>query len=132
MPAGRVRVFDGKDFLGESALAHTPAGADIQLAVGTAFDLRADREATAFGVDRNGRTITESFSITLGNAKDIDTLIRVMEPLPRWRESDIVSSSVKSTKKDATHVEFLVPVAANGETTLTYTVRYRWADGVTP
>lgn len=132
LPAGRVRVFDGNDFLGESALAHTPAGADIRLAVGNAFDLRAEREATAFRVDRAGRAITESFAITLANAKDSDTTIRVVEPLPRWSDWSIVSSSVKSTKKDASHVEFDVPVAANSETTLTYTVRYQWAEGVAP
>lgn len=132
LPGGRVRVFDGQDFLGESTLAHTPAGAEIRLEVGKAFDLRAEREATEFRVDRAGRTITESFAVTLGNAKDTDTVIRVVEPLPRWSDWEIVSSSVASKKKDARHVEFEVPVAANGEATLTYTVRYRWTAGVNP
>jgi hypothetical protein len=132
LPAGRVRVFDGNDFLGESALPHTPAGADIRLAVGNAFDLRADRETTAFRVDRTGRTITESFAITLGNAKDTDTTIRVVEAMPRWSDWDITGSSVEPEKKDASHVEFDVPVAANSEVKLTYTVRYRWTEGVSP
>ncbi|MGQ4583983.1 DUF4139 domain-containing protein [Lysobacter sp. F60174L2] len=132
LPAGRVRVYDGADFLGESQLGHTPAGAEIRLEVGTVFDLTAEREATDLRVDRSGRTITESFAVTLKNAKDTDVEIRVVEPLPRWSDWEVTASSVPSKKKDARHVEFNVPVAADGETRLTYTVRYRWPEGVTP
>lgn len=129
LPAGRVRVYDGNDFLGESMLAHTATGSDITLEVGKPFDLRADREATDFRLDRAGRTITESFAITLGNAKDKEATIQVFESLPRWSDWEIIESSVEAIKKNANQVEFNVPVPANGETVLTYTVRYRWAKG---
>ena len=132
LPAGRVRVFDGNDFLGESRLEHTAEGAEIRLEVGKAFDLGAERDNTAFRVDRAGRTITESFAVTLKNAKRTDVAIRVIEPLPRWSDWEIVASSVPSKKKDARHAEFVVPVPTGGETRLTYTVRYRWAPGVNP
>ncbi len=132
LPAGRVRVYDGGDFLGESELGHTPAGAEIRLEVGTVFDLTAEREATDFNVDRAGRTITESFAVTLTNAKPTDVEVSVVEPLPRWSDWEVVESSVPSTRKDARHVEFDVPVTAGGEARLTYTVRYRWPEGVTP
>ncbi len=132
LPAGRARVFDGTDFLGESALPHTAANGELRLQVGTAFDLSAKREATAFRLDRAGRTITESFAVTLRNAKKTDARVRVIEPLPRWSDWSIVASSVPATKKDARHAEFDVPVAAGGETTLTYTVRYRWTQDVNP
>lgn len=132
LPAGRVRVFDGNDFLGESMLAHTAEGADITLEVGRPFDLRAEREATDFRLDRAGRTITESFAITLGNAKDKDATIQVVENLPRWSDWEIVESSVPASKKGANQVEFDVPVPAKGETVLTYTVRYRWTEGDRP
>ncbi|NNC24591.1 hypothetical protein HKX41_10655, partial [Salinisphaera sp. USBA-960] len=69
LPAGRVRVFDGGDFLGEARLQHTPAGAEIKLELGKVFDLSAKREATDFRLDRTGRTMTESFAITIKNAK---------------------------------------------------------------
>ena len=52
--------------------------------------------------------------------------------LPRWSDWQVTASSVPSKKKDARHVEFNVPVVAGGETRLTYTVRYRWPEGVTP
>ncbi len=126
LPAGRVRVFDGEDFLGESMLEHTAEGADIRLEVGTAFDLTAERERSEFRVDRSGRTMTESFSVTLKNAKKNEAVIRLVEPLPRWSDWQIVSSSVPAKKRDAQRAEFEVVVPAGGEATLTYTVRYRW------
>lgn len=58
--------------------------------------------------------------------------VRVIEPLPRWSDWEITSSSVSLKKKDARHAEFDVPVPAHGEATLTYTARYRWAKDQTP
>ena len=132
LPAGRVRVFEGADFLGESRLDHIAAGGEVRVEVGEAFDLSAERENTAFNVDRSGRTITESFAVTLRNAKVTDATVRVVEPLPRWSDWDIVESSVPGERQDARHVLFEVSVPAGGETRLTYTVRYRWARDVTP
>lgn len=132
LPAGRVRVFDGGDFLGEAQLAHTPKGNDIRLEVGTAFDLTAERARKAFNVDRAGRNMTESFAVTLGNAKKTAATVTVVEPLPRWSDWEIVASSVPGNRRDAQHAEFEVPVPAGGEAVLTYTVRYRWPDGMKP
>lgn len=132
LPAGRVRVYDGRDFLGESSLGHTPVGADIRLEVGKAFDLTAQRESTGLRVDRGGRTITESFAIDLANASEEDATIHVVEPLPRWSDWEIVDSSVPAGRRDARHAEFEVPVPAGGQSRLTYTVRYRWPEGVSP
>ncbi|MCF7222605.1 DUF4139 domain-containing protein [Marilutibacter chinensis] len=132
LPAGRVRVFDGNDFLGESTLAHTPEGREIRLQVGTAFDLSAERKAAALDVDRSGRQLTESFELTLGNAGDEAKTIRVIEPMMRWTDWEIVASSLPVAKKDAQSAEFEVPVPAKGEAKLSYTVRYRWPEGLRP
>ena len=132
LPAGRVRVFDGADFLGESTLDHTPEGREVRLQVGTAFDLGAEREATALDVDRNGRRVTESFEIVLSNAGDDEATIRVIEPMLRWTDWEIVASSQPVAEKDARAAEFEVPVPARGEARLSYTVRYRWPEGLRP
>ncbi|QQQ03101.1 DUF4139 domain-containing protein [Lysobacter enzymogenes] len=132
LPAGRVRAFDGDDFLGESRLEHTPAGAEIKLELGKVFDLSAKREATAFQLDRTGRTMTESFAIEIKNAKKTPATVRVTEPLPRWSDWEIVSSSLPAKKKDAHRAQFEVAVPAQGDTKLTYTVRYRWPQDVKP
>jgi hypothetical protein len=132
LPAGRVRAFVDGDFLGESMLPHTATGEEIRLQLGKAFDLRAKRDPRDFRLDRAGRTITETIELTLTNGKKTAATIRVIEPLPRWSDWELVASSVPGTKKDAQHAQFEVPVAAEGEATLTYTVRYRWSKDVTP
>jgi hypothetical protein len=130
LPAGRVRMFDGKDFLGEARLGHTAANEDVALAIGNVFDLKAERKREDFQLDRNGRTMSERISVTLKNAKAQAATVRVSERLGRWTDWEIVSSSVPSSKRNAQTASFDVPVPAGGETTLTYTVRYRWAADV--
>lgn len=130
LPAGRVRVFDGKDFLGEAALGHTPAQAKVSLALGTVFDITAERERTDFQLDRSGRTMTESIVLTLRNAKDVAATVHVREVLSRWTDWEITQSSVPAKKLDAQAAGFEVAVPAGGQTQLRYTVRYRWAPDV--
>ena len=130
LPAGRVRMFDGKDFLGEAALGHTAAGQDVALTIGEVFDLKAERKRVDFQLDRAGRTMSERISITLKNAKTQAATVRVVERLGRWTDWDITDSSAPATKRGAQTATFDVPVPAGGETTLSYTVRYRWAADV--
>lgn len=132
LPAGRVRVMEGGDFLGESQLGHTPEGADIHLDVGVSFDLTAERERRGFRVDLGGRSMTESVAVTVRNARDASVTVIVDEPLPRWTDWEITSSSVPGEKRDAQHVEFDLEVPARGERVLEYTVRYRWPAGMKP
>jgi hypothetical protein len=136
LPAGRVRVFDGNDFLGESAIAHTAAGQDVALVLGNAFDLGATRTREDFKLDRAGRTMTETVRLELTNAKAQAVVVRVNERLGRWTDWDLVSSTIAPRKpgdgarRDAQVAAFDVPVPANGKATLRYTVRYRWAEDV--
>ena len=127
LPAGRVRMFDGSDFLGEASLDHTAANEDVALAIGNVFDLSAERTREDFQLDRDGRTMTETVLVTLKNAKATVATVRVTERLPRWTGWEMVSSSVAFDKRNAQTVSFDVPVAAGGEAKLRYTVRYRWA-----
>ena len=130
LPAGRVRMFDGKDFLGEAVIGHTPANQDVALTIGNVFDLSAERTREDFQLDRAGRTMTERVSIKLGNAKAQAATVRVNERLARWTDWEIVSSNVPATKRNAQTASFEANVPAGGETTRTYTVRYRWAADV--
>ncbi len=130
LPAGRVRVFEGNDFLGESSLDHTPAGKDVALVVGNAFDISATRTRESFALDRAGRTMTETVRVQLTNAKPTAVVVRVNERMGRWTDWEMVSSSTAIAARDAQAVAFDVPVPASGKATFSYTVRYRWAESV--
>jgi hypothetical protein len=130
LPAGRVRMVDGKDFLGEARLGHTAAGQDVALTIGEVFDLNAERKREDFQLDRAGRSMSERISIKLKNAKAQAATVRVIERLGRWTDWELTSSSVPASKRNAQTASFDVPVPAGGEATLTYTVRYRWAADV--
>ena len=130
LPAGRVRVFDTGELLGEASIGHTPANAEVSLALGTVFDLTAERTREAFSVDRAGRQMEERISVLVKNAKPESASVRVVEPLPRWSDWEIVSSTVPAARKDAQSASFDLAVPAGGEARITYTVRYRWAPDV--
>lgn len=130
LPAGRVRIFEGGDFLGEAAIAHTPGNGDVALRIGEVFDLQAKRTRVAFSLDRDGRSMTETVRFDINNAKKQAVVLRVAERLPRWSEWEMVSSSTAFTRRGAQTVEFDLPLAAESTATLTYAVRYRWAPGV--
>ncbi|WP_233843122.1 DUF4139 domain-containing protein [Dyella sp. 2HG41-7] len=131
LPAGYLRVLTADrrgvpQFIGEGRINDTPKGGDAMITLGTAFDLRGQRERTSFHVDQNGRTMDEAFRITLTNAGDTPRTITVREHPNRWREWTVTSSSVKPSKQTTDTLEFKVDVPANGKAVLDYAVRYTW------
>ena len=130
LPAGRVRVFDGGNLLGEAMLGHTPANAEVALALGNVFDLTAERKRESFRLDRAGRQMEERISVLVRNAKADAATVRIHEVMPRWSEWELVSTSVQPGERDAQSAWFDLAVPAGGEARLTYTVRYRWAPDV--
>lgn len=132
LPAGRVRVSADGDLLGEAMIDHTAAGEQVELQLGTAFDLNAERERTDFRLDRAGRQMTETVRYTIRNAKAEAATVRIHENMPRWSEWELVSSSVRPVSRDAQAASFDLPVPAGGQAQFEYTVRYRWAPDVNP
>ncbi|MDE2491446.1 MAG: DUF4139 domain-containing protein [Elusimicrobia bacterium] len=131
LPKGRVRVYKKDDdgslqFAGEDAIDHTPKDERVRVKMGEAFDLVGERKRTDFSSDFRKRRFTETFEIRLRNHKDSDATVTVVEHLYRWTNWKIVDASQKWTKKDAQTVEFSVPVKKDGESVVTYTVRYSW------
>lgn len=130
LPAGRVRMFEGADFLGEAMLGHTAANQDVSLAIGNVFDLKAKRTRQDFKLDREGRTMTERVTVVLSNGRDSAVTVRVVEGLGRWTDWEITTSTTPHQKQDAQSASFDVAVPADGEARLEYTVSYRWAADV--
>jgi hypothetical protein len=131
LPKGTLRVYkkdvDGSSLLiGEDAIDHTPKDEQVRLYIGDAFDIVGERVQSDFQVDYDDDWMEESFEISIRNHKDEDIEIRVVEHLFRWSEWSIEDASHEYEKMDAQTIEFTVPVEANGETVVTYTVLYEW------
>ena len=106
-------------FIGESAIGHTPMGSDIGLVTGQAFDVRVQpvverRERVS---DSRWRT-TMRYTLTNAgpNAVTID-----LRQSGLWGDTRIVNESMPSERVSADDVVWRVPVPANGEATVTAT-----------
>lgn len=128
LPAGLVRVFQddgrgGSEFIGEDRIDHTPKNEKVRLLVGEAFDLVGERKTLDESRISN-RVRRLNVEIRLRNRKDTDVEIKVLERLSGdWT---IDQSSHDFRKEDARTAEWTVPVKADGETVITYTVTIKW------
>jgi len=126
LPAGRVRVFKADDdgsmiLLGEDRLDHTPKDEEISLTIGNAFDIKG--EETLLNQTRISKKVEDrEFEIELRNHKTEDVLIRVEKRL--WGFFEITQSSHEYEKKDANTIAFEIPVGADSETKVRFTVRF--------
>lgn len=125
LPAGVMRVYQEDSsgmlqFSGEDRIKHTPKDETVRLRLGNAFDVVGERTQTDF--NRVANNVHESsYTIVLRNHKDQAVTVDVVEPIPGdWT---VLKSSHPAVKKDARTAVFSIPVAADGETELTYTVR---------
>jgi len=132
LPAGRIRVSqqdkaDGSlEFIGEDTIKHTPKDEDVRVKLGQAFDVVGERRQTDFTVNSKGRVMEEAFEIKVRNHKAQPVEVLVRENLYRWSQWQLIEQSQAPVKKDARTIEFPVKVAADGEATVTYRVRYTW------
>lgn len=132
LPKGRMRVYraDAKDgrreFTGENRVEHLPKNETLKLDMGYAFDLVGERRQTDYKVDTTAKELSESFEIKLRNRKETPVEIRVIEPLYRAANWKVIKQSMDYTKVDAHTIAFRAPVPADGETVVTYTVKYTW------
>lgn len=125
LPEGKVRVYQKDDdgsleFVGEDRIEHTPKDEEVRLAVGTAFDLAAERTMTETKRLAD-RVREESYRIDLRNHKNKTVQITVVEHI--WGDWEIQEASHPYEKKDAYTIEFKVSVEADKEAVITYRVR---------
>ena len=125
MPAGTIRVYQsdskqGIHFVGEDRINHTPKDETINIKIGNAFDVVAERKQTDF------RKITTNvyefeYAVTLRNHKTSAISVEVNEPIGgTW---EVLRSSHRWTKTDAWALQFAVPVSADGTSVVRYRVR---------
>jgi len=128
LPAGRVRIYEADaagalQLTGEARIPHTATGEKMTLDMGMAFDLTADKRVT----DQkriSDREREYSVEIKLRNQKRTAVTIVCEESV--GGDFDVTQHSQPFTKKDASTIQFAVPVPAGKEAVLTYTVRARY------
>jgi hypothetical protein len=136
LPGGVARIYQadlagGLQLVGEASTQHTPAGSDLRLNAGNAFDLTAKRVQTSYVTRRDSTkargvytAATADYRVTLKNATDSVATIDVQEE--RAGEWSVLASSVPAEKISATNTRFRVRVPARGEAVLTYRIRVIW------
>ncbi|MGD9546955.1 MAG: DUF4139 domain-containing protein [Candidatus Krumholzibacteriia bacterium] len=127
LPAGVFRVYgqsaDGsRQLLGEDRIGHTPRDETVELTVGQAFDLVAER------VRDESRKVAEklfryAFTITIRNHREDDVVVDVVEPV--GGDWEVIESTHPAARLSATELGFQVPVKAGGKAELKYRVEVR-------
>ncbi|WP_287128862.1 DUF4139 domain-containing protein [Candidatus Cyanaurora vandensis] len=128
LPAGIFRLYKadsngGQQFLGEDRINHTPRNENIQVKVGDAFDVVAERKQTDYKRIDDKQT-EYAYEISLRNRKKEAITVVVNEFISGdWA---VLASSFPSQKTTATAVRFNVPIQPDGTAVLTYRVRVRY------
>jgi hypothetical protein len=136
LPGGTARIYQPDSagrpqLVGEALVEHTPAGRDLRLAAGVAFDLTARRVQTGYVTRRDStaaegvRTVaTADYRVTVRNATDSAATVDVIEE--RAGEWSVVRSSVPAEKLSTVRTRFRMKVPARGEAEVTYRLRIVW------
>lgn len=128
LPAGTIRLYKkdssgNQQFIGEDKIDHTPKDEDVRVKVGDAFDIVAERKQTDYKVI--ARNVYEyAYEIKIRNHKDTAVTVVVNEPI--GGDWEMITSSFEAKKTAAFAAQFNVPVAKDGEATLSYRVRVRY------
>lgn len=127
LPKGKIRVMkadsDGSlEFVGEDQIDHTPKDEKVRALLGNAFDVVGERVQTDH-TQISPRVYDETIEITLRNHKSDSVTVVVVEHF--WGDWTITDESQTHVKKDALTAEWRLPVAADGQAKLRYTVRHQ-------
>jgi len=127
LPAGTMRLYkadknDSLQFIGEDAIKHTPKDEDVDLKIGEAFDVVAERKQMDYQNINRGHE--SEWEVTIRNHKEEDISVQVLETIPGdWT---VTSQSQQYTKVDAFTARFDVSVPKNGEAKVRYRVRIKY------
>jgi len=129
LPSGVVRVYSRDtrgqpQFIGEDHVGHTSAGSELALKIGDAFDVTV--LPTLDQTNRiSKRKVEYTMTYLLRNARAAPVVVTLRQDALR-RENEIVKESLKGRRTDSDSFAWDVDVPANGEATLTFTLRQSW------
>jgi hypothetical protein len=129
LPAGIVRVYVrdeiGKPkFVGENLIEHTPQGSELSIKTGEAFDITVQPTL----VSQEKVTLFRSrytMQYLIRNARSAAVQVEIRQS-GLWRDGKVITETIKSSRVDAYTLKWAVPVNANGETTLKFSVETGW------
>ena len=117
-----VMTAGAQQFVGEDAIDHTPRDEKVEIVLGEAFDVVAERRQLS--LRQPSRCVIESdWQTVLRNHKDVAVTVEVVEQASmEWGVSE---SSHPLEQRSATSFAFRVPVPAGGTSQLSYRYRQR-------
>nr|WP_313391327.1 DUF4139 domain-containing protein [Brevundimonas diminuta] len=130
LPAGVIRVYVKDEageprFIGESEVDHSPAGSEIVVTTGDAFDVTVQPRLVSS--ERVSKRLVDYFrtryamEYTVRNARPEPVTVEVRQR-GLGRDTELTDQSITGEMRDARTVVWRVPVPANGETKLTATI----------
>nr|WP_312161621.1 DUF4139 domain-containing protein [Brevundimonas diminuta] len=130
LPAGVIRVYVKDEageprFIGESQVDHSPAGSEIVVTTGDAFDVTVQPRLVSS--ERVSKRLVDYFrtryvmEYTVRNARPEAVTVEVRQR-GLGRDTELTDQSITGEMRDARTVVWRVPVPANGETKLTATI----------
>ncbi|MDG2529269.1 DUF4139 domain-containing protein [Caulobacter endophyticus] len=129
LPAGTMRVYmrdqagDPK-FIGENNIGHTSAGSELSIKTGEAFDVSS--QATLVSQEKISKTRSRYVMKYLVRNARPEAVTVELRQAGLWRDGKVTDESLPSRRIDARTLAWSVPVPANGETVLTFTVDNGW------
>ena len=130
LPAGVMRVYVKDEageprFIGEDQVDHAPAGSEIVITTGEAFDVTVQpRVVSSAAAPKSSyyhwRT-RYAMEYTVRNARPQPVTVEVRQR-GLGRDTELSEQSIEGDLRDANTVVWRVPVPANGETRLTATI----------
>ncbi|MFB7880666.1 DUF4139 domain-containing protein [Brevundimonas diminuta] len=130
LPAGVIRVYVKDEageprFIGESQVDHSPAGSEIVVTTGDAFDVTVQPRLVSS--ERVSKRLVDYFrtryamEYTVRNGRPEPVTVEVRQR-GLGRDTELTDQSITGEMRDARTVVWRVPVPANGETKLTATI----------
>ena len=131
LPAGKLRVYrkdarsGGMALVAEEQVPHTGKNGAIRVRLGQSGEVSGERRQVEYRLDEHAREMREKFEIRLKNTRKEAIELVVIESMFRWRNWALEGESLPyTTSDDGLKVQFRMRLAAGGESTLSYTVRY--------
>jgi len=126
LPSGVVRVYarDARgqpQFVGEDFIGHTSAGSELALKIGDAFDVTIEQTLQAT-TSAPRRAIDYQMTYTVRNARPEPVTVTIRQDNLR-RFNEIRTESIPGRRTDGDSFAWDVPVPANGEMVLSFTLR---------